>query len=153
MGVRFPAFNHDGGTHLGACLKGPAHAAACFVERVNGAILAADKHRTHGDGRLRTGALSIRKAEGPFQLELAEILGLKSGYLFIDEALVLPADTPARLGGRAIEIEARSLTGAHGRGWLLCKIRQRLFGEIFGDRLLMGFGEGGRLRLHDAVFH
>ena len=103
----------DGGAHFGDKARRPAGAAGFGVERVDGAILAADEKRAPGDQRLRARPIGGGIGKGPFQRE-ARHFGLgQARDLRRDKAGIVaaPSDGLRHVG----HVELR--TGAGALGW------------------------------------
>ena len=148
-----PAFEGDRRAHLGAGTECPTHAAAFFVECIDRAVLAADEHGAHGDGRLRARALGVREGERPFQLELGQIARSELGDLRRDMPLILSRHAPTGFRGRSAQVEGAGWAHAHRRGCAGDHRIERGAGEILGDRTPLSGIEPGGLRLHDALLH
>ena len=136
-----------GRAHFRRGAECPADAAGFFVERVNGAVLAADVDGAIGDRRLGTRALRVRECESPLQFEPGQVL---DGQLRIGCGNVPRAfrrDSPAGRRRSASRIELRGRAGAlwcarRRDGVVATEIRRHLL--LLGGRELLG------VAAHDA---
>ena len=70
-GAIWPAFaKGNAGADFSTRGVGPADTAGFQIKGIDSAILTADEHSAHGDGRLRSGAGRGREAEAPLQLKI-----------------------------------------------------------------------------------
>ena len=122
---------HDGCTHFGSRLEFPAHATRGEVERIHGAVIAADVHGTKGNARLRTRANSARIVKGPFEAQLANVGAAEPRFGRGHEARVVVP--PAGVQRQARRIECRTFPGAAWCHRIRRRSRQRAARQVFSD--------------------
>ncbi len=147
-----PGFEHRTRAYLRFCREAPAHAAGVEIERIDGAVLAADIQRAAADGRLRAGAGGAGKRERPFDREPRHVPLTQARGARVDVARVLGCHAPASKRGRPRGVELGAGAAALRRAQLRIGRRDRAAEEV-GQRTTLGWRQRRCLRLHDARLH
>ena len=141
----------DCAAHFGRGPEAPSGAAAIQIERVNGAVMAADKHRPPADGGLRARANGRRVGHRPFELQCPHLVfGQPRNAGGCEAAVVVTPTDPRR---RRCQIKSGVAGIAHR--WLLrgFVVGQRCAYQILGNLEPLVVRQLGGLLLHDPAVH
>src|SRR6185312_15094196 len=122
--------DRDGRAYAAARAERPADAAARGVERIDGAVLAADEYASKGDSRLRPGGRRVGKSEGPLQRQPRDVGGGESGLLGGLQPAVRRRRAPAR--------PSRAARGASRRRRRAASLRrtEHVVSDLFSGEVL-----------------
>ena len=153
-GTRLPRDRADAdcGADGGASTKRPVDAAGLGVERIHERVLAANEQPAAGNSGLCIRVHGIRECEGPFQLQLGNVVFLEPRTLTGLEAGILDIRAPSVPAGHVRDVSECTRTALvfHRR------CRRRLSGsnrapaEVLGERTPLWFSEIRRVRRHRA---
>lgn len=139
-----PWADDDAGADFGGGIEGPARAAGLAIERIDRAVMAADKDRATRQRGLRARAQCVGKGERPFQLQRADIGAVEARNIRGNRVRARRIEPPAGEDRRFGAIEQRRLALAHQRAGGVCGAEPAL-ADILRDG---GFLVGGQSVAH-----
>ena len=113
--TRPPSLDDGAGSHFVVRLERPADATRGQVQRVHGAVLAANESGAAGQGGLRPGTRGALEGERPFELEPRNVRRGQAGDRWRHEPGVAVVDAPSGRLRRPGDIEG--VVGRAGLGW------------------------------------